>query len=162
MTERPARQGMPMKPRVALPRDETGCWEWVGLKLEAGYGKLTFAGKTMLAHRWIWIQLFGPIADGMVVNHKCGNRGCVNPRHLEVVTQAENIRHGIGSTLLPMDIEEIRRKKRGHGPHTAAELAAKFGVKARHIRQIWRKKTWNEPKPFYGAKKYAPQEDEAA
>lgn len=161
MTERPHRQGYPLKPRIELPRDESACWEWIGRRQENGYGKLTYFGKDMLAHRWIWMMLFGPIPDGLVINHKCSNRGCINPRHLEVVTQAENTRHGVNTTLLAMDVEEIRRKKRGHGPQTANELAAKFGVSAQLIRDIWKRRAWNEPKPFYGARKNAPKQEAA-
>lgn len=74
---------------------KTGCWEWGDTLNESGYGRFWPASKDeVLAHRHSYEALVGPIADGMVIDHLCRVRRCVNPGHLEQVTQAENTRRG--------------------------------------------------------------------
>ena len=87
--------GTTLKRLVVLPENPQDCWIWQGsINKKTGYGKKQLGGKTMLAHRWIYETLFGRIPEGKVINHRCSNPSCVNPYHLEVVTQAENCRHG--------------------------------------------------------------------
>lgn len=69
------------------------CWEWLAYR-ENGYGKFRLNGKSCMAHRVVWETLVGPIPAGLQVDHLCRNRGCVNPDHLELVTQQENILRG--------------------------------------------------------------------
>lgn len=68
------------------------CWDWTGYLNVYGYGQLTILGKKKLAHRISYEIYRGPIPNGMVIDHTCQNKKCVNPDHLEVVTNAENIR----------------------------------------------------------------------
>lgn len=56
-----------------------------------GYGMFRFEGRMQVAHRVSWKLLVGPIATGIQLDHLCRNRKCVNPDHLEPVTQRENI-----------------------------------------------------------------------
>lgn len=55
-----------------------------------GYGHGTLNGKTSYAHRMAYELFIGPIPEGLVLDHLCRERGCVNPRHLEPVTYLEN------------------------------------------------------------------------
>jgi len=71
------------------------CWLWTAGAISTGYGFFSpFVGKRILAHRWSYEQLVGPIPEGLVIDHLCRVRRCVNPAHLEPVTDAENRRRG--------------------------------------------------------------------
>jgi len=148
--------GVTLKPLVKLGKEPGDCWTWTGSIDDGGYGRKQFAGKSMLAHRWLWMQLFGSIPDGLVVSHKCGNHACVNPHHLQAMTQAENCRQGITASLTPADVVEIRRAKRHGGVNMRQHLADRYGVAPSTISDIWGRKSWRKPKPFYGARANAP------
>lgn len=74
----------------------TGCWHWTAAKT-LGYGKFKTPERTWQAHRRSYTQFKGPIPDGAVLDHLCKNKGCVNPDHLEAVTQGDNVRRGKGN-----------------------------------------------------------------
>lgn len=68
---------------------ETGCWEWLGT-LDGGYGRMGLKRRTISAHRWAYEHWREPIPDGLIMDHICKNRRCVNPWHLRVVSYWEN------------------------------------------------------------------------
>lgn len=74
----------------------TSCWNWTGRKDADGYGSFFFQDRGYRAHRWIYEYSVGQIPDGLVIDHLCRNRGCVNPAHMEPVTNAENVMRGVG------------------------------------------------------------------
>lgn len=71
---------------------ETGCWEWTDRLSRDGYGKFASA----LAHRVSYEHFVCAIVPGLQIDHLCRNRCCVNPAHIEAVTQRENLMRGIG------------------------------------------------------------------
>lgn len=69
-----------------------GCWEWQAARFISGYGHFRAMG---YAHRIAYEFLVGPIPPGLQIDHLCRNRSCVNPAHMEPVTQTENVRRGL-------------------------------------------------------------------
>lgn len=80
------------------------CWLWTAALFDSGYA--TFQpqhGHAVRAHRWIYQETVGSIPDGLVLDHLCRVRHCVNPSHLEPVTVGENVRRGA------LVVRELRR-----------------------------------------------------
>jgi hypothetical protein len=81
---------------------ESGCWEWQGSLDRKGYGEIHAPGypnNRVRAHRFSYELFVGPIprARNIVIDHLCRNPRCVNPQHLEVVTQRENVIRGLAA-----------------------------------------------------------------
>lgn len=86
---------------------ENGCWLWTGTRLKDGYGLIWVDGKNVFAHRFAYQISYGPIPEGMEIDHTCHgidqscaggpsciHRPCVNPSHLEAVPHHVNILRG--------------------------------------------------------------------
>lgn len=132
------------------------CWVWRGRKLR-GYGKFDYDSKTVFAHRFSYEQNFGKAPIGKCVCHSCDNPSCVNPRHLWIGTNQDNVNDKV-------------KKGRSHGAHkgekhhkavlTEAQvleiinstksqsvLAAQFGVHQVNISLIKRGVIWKHLQP---------------
>ncbi len=83
--------------RIGYLVGEDGCWSWVG-HLVNGYAKMTLyepKKHNVRVHRWMWERVNGSIPPGFECHHTCGNRVCVNPSHMELLTKKEHVsRHG--------------------------------------------------------------------
>lgn len=78
----------------------TPCWQWIRGKLKSGYGCARYNKKNWRAHRLYYELLVGPIPDGLTIDHLCRNRSCVNPGHMEVVTQGVNTLRGFSPSAI--------------------------------------------------------------
>lgn len=87
------------------------CWLWTGQLTDKGYGQVRFNGKMMRAHRATYLFLVGEPPEELVTNHLCKVRNCVNPDHMEFVTQRENVMYSYSPAS-----ENARKThcKRGH------------------------------------------------
>lgn len=83
------------------------CMRWIGAIKSNGYGVMSIAGKNQHAHRVALLLSGQDLTPGMVVDHLCRNRWCVNPEHLEMVTKSENAVRGIPG-------QQKSHCKRGH------------------------------------------------
>jgi len=86
------------------------CWIWNG-HLVSGYAYVRFKDKSRRVHRVVYEALKGPIPDGLVLDHLCRNPACVNPDHLEPVTQQTNVLRGNG---IPVQNAQKTHCKYGH------------------------------------------------
>lgn len=73
-----------------------GCWQWMGWTMKNGYGQATMGARKQLAHRAFYETFVGPIPSGLTLDHLCRHRYCTNPKHLEPVTNRENVLRGTG------------------------------------------------------------------
>jgi hypothetical protein len=73
-----------------------GCWLWIGGVANNGYSKFWDEGHFISGHRFSYEHFKGPIPKGMCIDHLCNIRNCVNPEHMIVATNAENILRSTG------------------------------------------------------------------
>ena len=97
------------------PEPMTGCYLWIGANdgRDGGYGTFWWKGRRLKAHRWAYAHTNGPIADGLVIDHICRNRACVNPDPLRAVTMRENTM-APGSLAITKAAAEKSHCKKGH------------------------------------------------
>lgn len=150
-------------PRLFIDRFETkysvnlfsGCWEWQAALNREGYGEYAINRKTFRAHRVSFMIHKGDIPEGLYVCHTCDNTVCVNPEHLFLGTQADNMRdrNKKGRANMPQgekmwcakltdeNIKEIRKLAKTTR-FTQEMLAKEFGVSGRSISGIISRQTW--------------------
>jgi hypothetical protein len=82
---------VPMNPLTRYEVDQKGCWIWKGAVHATGYGQIKWKGQSTVAHRVVYELTKGAIPKGLYLDHLCSVKLCVNPEHLEPVTQKVNI-----------------------------------------------------------------------
>src|SRR4051812_40698364 len=93
---------------------ETGCWEWTASLGTGGYGQVRDGRRTLRAHRVSYEHANGPIPAGLQLDHLCRVRMCINPAHLEPVTNRENTVRGVGPEVNRERQSALTRCKHGH------------------------------------------------
>lgn len=131
------------------PEPFSGCWLWIGACYKEGYGKCWIDGRIIKASRASWIFHNGKVPKHMCVLHRCDTPACVNPTHLFLGTQTDNIkdccekgRNPLGiqcgsSKLTEEEVIAIRGDTRTH-----REIARAFGVTQPQITKIKLKRQW--------------------
>ena len=124
----------------------TPCIEWSGCRTRNGYGRQKVAGVDWLAHRWVMHQV-QPLPAGAVVRHTCDNRACVNPEHLVVGTQSDNmvdksLRGDRHATLKLRHAEVSSIRAALAAGESATSMAAAFGITRENVYHIRDRKTW--------------------
>ena len=80
-------------PKVDMAKGHSSCWLWLGAKHKEGHGQLWYEPlqRAIYTHRAAWILTYGEIPEGKVVRHMCDNNSCVNPLHLCLGSQGDNV-----------------------------------------------------------------------
>jgi len=137
----------------SIPVTESGCWIWLGgIRAKSrGYGCLGVGNTVMQAHRASWLAYRGPIPDGKHVLHRCDVRLCINPDHLFLGTNADNVADKVAkgrgadlrgtknprAKLTEADVMAIRQSKL-----TGPQLAKIYGIAKQNIYAAKHGKTW--------------------
>lgn len=145
------KKGTPFWDRVDKSGGPDACWEWTAGLDGRGYGCFNVNRKPTKAHRVSYEMVNGEIPVGLVVCHRCDNRKCVNPGHLFVGTQGDNVRDayskgrmnppsGMRSTWAKFTDEQIARvvELRGAGWSNLA-IAAETGISSSYVSRLGRR-----------------------
>ena len=124
---------------------EDGCWLWAGALDRHGYGVFRYEARAQRAHRVAWMLVNGSIPDGLVLDHLCRVPKCVNPAHLEPVTNRENVvvrsalstsgRHARQTHCMrghEFTLENTRVRKGRHGPVRACRTCEAWRAWGKH------------------------------
>lgn len=133
--------------------DKSDCIEWTGYRCPKGYGQVKYEGKMEKAHRVAWAKANGkPIPRGRVVRHTCDNPPCVNPAHLKVGTQQDNVDDMISRGRQPSRVgvnngrgklTEAQVLAIRESPGTQRAIAKVFGISKSQVHNIRSGAQWS-------------------
>lgn len=118
----------------------TGCWLWT-CGMASVYGMLRGKG----AHVLLYEDKHGPVPEGLLLDHKCRNKKCVNPDHTEPVTPAINVQRGPLAKLTAEKVIDIR--ERFAQGETIRSLSEEYQVTTSNVSCIVRNKSWKNIQP---------------
>lgn len=127
------------------------CWNWGGCKIKTGYGCVMLNGKIEKAHRVSYYLKHGDIPEDMYVCHTCDNPSCVNPDHLFVGTQKDNMqdmiskgracdRKGTANPKNKFTEEQVIAIRNDDRPYS--QIAKDYNTNKSRISEIKLYKTW--------------------
>lgn len=129
-------------------KGEDYCWNWIAFT-DNGYGQFWHKGSMRLSHRVSWEMVNGQIPDGLMIRHKCHNRRCVNPKHMELGTHQDNMNDMVKAkrqakgehlpqTKLTQDNRDVIRHLYNNRSMTRNELGDFFNVSPQYIGRLVR------------------------
>jgi len=121
--------------------NKNGCWKWQAFKTHEGYGLKKESGRSMHAHRYMYLKHRGKIPNGLHLDHLCRVRDCVNPDHLEIVTVAENNRRSSLAKINHRQAKEIKIIA-SKGKLSQKEIGGIYGIGQVQVSNIKRGKSW--------------------
>jgi HNH endonuclease len=136
-----------------VPEPNTGCWLWAASIGDRGYGIAWHDGKAQRAHRVSYRLHIGDIPEGAIVCHRCDVPACVNPEHLFLGTQADNMRdkkdkgrsaRGERNGAARLTVADVSRIRALRGVVTQRALANELGVAHWAIGRVMRGETWGQ------------------
>jgi len=141
------------KPFSALPKRfqekidiscENGCWRWMACTFNTGYGRAYWNGPDKLAHRVIYTILVGEIQNKLFCCHHCDHPHCVNPDHIFLGTQRENVHDMIqkGRGVSKLTLEKARQIANDPKPYLT--IAKAYGVSLQAINSIKCGRSWKD------------------
>ena len=121
------------------PAPPMACWEWTAATSH-GYGVFVIERKNLRAHRVAYELMIGPIPQGLVLDHLCHNRGCVNPYHLDPVPLEVNSGRSLAGEINRARILAQQFCVRGHDLNdpTVARVTSDGYRQCRECKRIWR------------------------
>lgn len=132
-----------MRQRVQYLVEDRGykspCWIWQLTIDRCGYGKTSIKSTSRHAHRVYYERKYGTIPCGLLLDHLCRVRCCVNPDHLEPVTPVENTRRGLTCKINAEQAREIRSLK---GKLTYKQIGERYGITAPAVYLIMKGHNW--------------------
>lgn len=118
----------------------TSCWLWRGYVNNWGYGTFSVEGTRHYAHWWAWEQKHGPVPQGLMLDHLCRVKACVNPGHLEAVTNRENILRGNSSAAMNARKQQCKRGHSLDAPNTDTSRGRRECIACARGRLVARRK----------------------